>query len=71
MNATLNFAMEEAAEDRRQRAYALMDQHQELNPDLCLNKNQRHPSVIIKSEFRERRERLGLRFVSEPLRFRD
>ena len=34
MNATLHFAMGEAAEARRQRAYALMAKHPELNPDV-------------------------------------
>ena len=34
LNATLHFAMGEAAEARRQRAYALMDKHPELNPDV-------------------------------------
>lgn len=32
--ATLHFAMGESAESRRQRAYALMDKHPELNPDV-------------------------------------
>lgn len=35
LNATLHFSMGERAESRRQRAYALMDQHPELNPDVA------------------------------------
>jgi menaquinone-9 beta-reductase len=34
LNATLHFAMGEAAESRRQHAYSLMDKHPELNPDV-------------------------------------
>ena len=34
LNATLHFSMGDKAESRRQRAYALMDQHPELNPDV-------------------------------------
>ena len=34
LNSTLNFSMGEAAEARRMRAYALMDKHPELNPDV-------------------------------------
>ena len=34
LNATLHFAMGDKAESRRQRAYALMDQYPELNPDV-------------------------------------
>ena len=34
LNAALHFAMGDAAEARRQRAYALMDKHPELNPDV-------------------------------------
>ena len=35
LNATLHFSMGERAESRRQRAYALMDNNQELNPDVA------------------------------------
>jgi len=35
LNATLHFSMGEKAESRRQRAYALMDNNQELNPDMA------------------------------------
>ncbi len=34
LNATLHFSMGERAESRRQRAYALMDENPELNPDV-------------------------------------
>jgi len=34
LNAALHFSMGDNAESRRQRAYALMDQHAELNPDV-------------------------------------
>ena len=34
LNATLHFSMGDKAESRRQRAYALMDQYPELNPDV-------------------------------------
>jgi 2-polyprenyl-6-methoxyphenol hydroxylase-like FAD-dependent oxidoreductase len=34
LNAALHFTMGDAAEARRQRAYELMDQHSELNPDV-------------------------------------
>lgn len=34
LNAALHFAIGETAEARRQRAYALMDKHLELNPDV-------------------------------------
>jgi menaquinone-9 beta-reductase len=34
-NAELHFSMGEKAESRRQRAYALMDRHPELNPDVA------------------------------------
>lgn len=34
-NATLHFSMGENAESRRQRAYALIDRHPELNPDVA------------------------------------
>jgi 2-polyprenyl-6-methoxyphenol hydroxylase-like FAD-dependent oxidoreductase len=34
LNAALHFAMGDAAEARRQRAYGLMDRHPELNPDV-------------------------------------
>jgi 2-polyprenyl-6-methoxyphenol hydroxylase-like FAD-dependent oxidoreductase len=35
LNATLHFSMGEAAEARRLRAYALMEKHPELNPDVA------------------------------------
>jgi len=35
LNATLHFSMGERAESRRQRAYTLMDQNPELNPDVA------------------------------------
>jgi 2-polyprenyl-6-methoxyphenol hydroxylase-like FAD-dependent oxidoreductase len=35
LNATLHFSMGEAAEARRVRAYALMEKHPELNPDVA------------------------------------
>ena len=35
LNAKLHFAMGEEAEERRQRAYALMKEFKELNPDIA------------------------------------